>query len=156
MVRMYFHTDSSPLKKWNRNSVMLYRWMFIDFFLFLHVFHTSWLITKKVELKLIVGCITLRLYCTLILCELIKKFLDIFCGRYSEMTQVNDADRICRMLILRNAKHESGTGWKQRAVLCAVTGTILSISLGFTECVDTTHWIDFLCVSELDEMYSCI
>jgi len=91
------------------------------------------------ELKLIVGCITLRLYFTLIVCELIKKFLDIFCGRYSEMRQVNDADRICRILVLLPAKHESGTGWKWRAVLCAVTGTILSVCLGFTECVDTTH-----------------
>lgn len=148
---MYFHTDSYPLKKWSRNSVMLYQW----FFLLIDVFHTSWHI-KKLELKLIVGCITLRLYFTLIVCELIKKFLDIFCGKYSEMRQVNYADRICRILVLLAAKHESGTGWRWRAVLCAVTGTILSVCLGFTECVDTTHWIDFLCVYELDEMYSCI
>jgi hypothetical protein len=92
-----------------------------------------------VELKLVVGCITLRLYFTLIVCELIKKFLDIFRGRYSEMRQVNDADGICRILVLQNVKPENGTGWKWRAVLCAVTGTILSVSLGFTECVDTTH-----------------
>jgi len=76
-------------------------------------------------------------------CELIKKFLDIFCGRYFEMRQMNDADRICRKLVLRKAKHESGTGWKWRAMLYTVTGSILSVAMGFTECVDTTHCIDF-------------
>jgi len=63
----------------------------------------------------------------------------MFCGRYSEVRQVNDSDRIRRILVMWNAKHESGTGWKWRAVLCAITGTILSVSLGFTEFVDTIH-----------------
>jgi hypothetical protein len=126
---MYFHTDSSFLKKWSRNSVMLYHWVFSDFFFWYicSILHDT---TKKVELKWIVGCLTLRLYFTLIVCELIKKFLDIFSGRYFEMRQMNDADRICRKLVLQNAKHESGTGWKWRAMLYTVTGPILSLSFG--------------------------
>lgn len=118
---------------------MLYHWMFSDFFSFDTCVPYFMTYNKKGGAEVNRRVHNIKALFTLRVCELIKKFLDIFCGRYSEMRHVNDADRICRILVLQNAKHESGTGWKWRAVSCAVTGTILSVSLGFTECVDTTH-----------------
>jgi hypothetical protein len=53
----------------------------------------------------------------------------------------------CGMQRMRVALDGSGE-------LCNVQ--FIGTNLNFTECVDIIHWIDFICVCELDERCSCM
>jgi hypothetical protein len=103
VVMVNLHADPSPFKEWSRISVVPSSLDGHWFFVFWNVFHISWCLTEKVELKLVDEMVTLRFHFTLIVHELIKKFCDtnsvadiLRWGWWMMLTEVVE-DLFCRM-----------------------------------------------------------